>query len=343
MAALARAGVFRLRGVLVGPIAYQTYAGMLGTRLPAAAIQTADIDVAQFADISDAVDDHTDDVLAVLRAVDPSFRPVPHLRSPNAVSYEAAAGLRVDFLTPDRGRDRDAPVTLPAFGTNAQPLPFLDFLIANPEPAVVLHGAGIFVTVPAPERYAVHKLIIAGRRRGGDPKQEKDLWQAQTLMNVLLDARPAAFRAAWQEAAGRGKTWLRLMGEGLARFQHPAMRDRVLAAVGSSRSIVPALTMTFEIPHIWLDVDTDALIFFGKAGPQTVRFLVPRAVFEARANDGVTLEDARRLLRRDRKLFDAAARRKYLDSPVTLTDPIVLDAEDLAPVTLPRRGRVHPR
>jgi hypothetical protein len=33
IAALAKAGVFRLRGILVGTVAYQTYAAMLGVRL----------------------------------------------------------------------------------------------------------------------------------------------------------------------------------------------------------------------------------------------------------------------------------------------------------------------
>ena len=48
--ALAKAGVFRLRGVLVGTIAYQTYSAMLGVTLPAASLQTGDIDIAQFVD-----------------------------------------------------------------------------------------------------------------------------------------------------------------------------------------------------------------------------------------------------------------------------------------------------
>jgi hypothetical protein len=43
---LARSGVFRLRGVLVGTIAYQTYAAMLGVRLRGALTQTSDVDVA---------------------------------------------------------------------------------------------------------------------------------------------------------------------------------------------------------------------------------------------------------------------------------------------------------
>jgi hypothetical protein len=52
ISALARAGVFRLRGVLVGTVAYQTYPAMLGVKLPIAALQTGDIDIAQFKNVS---------------------------------------------------------------------------------------------------------------------------------------------------------------------------------------------------------------------------------------------------------------------------------------------------
>ncbi|MBN8905938.1 MAG: hypothetical protein J0H99_04775 [Rhodospirillales bacterium] len=123
--------------------------------------------------------------------------------------------LRVDFLTPNRGRESEEPRPLPALGTNAQPLQFLDFLIRDPEPAVVLHGAGILVAVPAPQRFAVHKLIVARQRREGG-KQEKDLAQAAALLEVLAARRPYEVRAAWHEARGRGKAWQRLLDEGLS-------------------------------------------------------------------------------------------------------------------------------
>ena len=55
--ALAKAGVFRLRGVLVGTVAYQTYSTMLGTKLPIAMLQTGDVDIAQFRNVSVAVED----------------------------------------------------------------------------------------------------------------------------------------------------------------------------------------------------------------------------------------------------------------------------------------------
>ena len=52
---LAKAGFFRMRGVLVGTVAYQCYSAVLGTRLDAAAMQTGDADFAQFRDISVAI------------------------------------------------------------------------------------------------------------------------------------------------------------------------------------------------------------------------------------------------------------------------------------------------
>src|SRR6185437_3159046 len=150
--ALARAGVFRLRGILVGTTAYQTYAAMLGARLPGALLQTNDVDIAQFTSISVAMGDQTPPMLEVLKTVDKTFREIPHTTdSRRAVSYQAAGGLRVDFITPNEGPDTDDPQRLPALRTDAQGLRFLDFLIHEPTEAVVLHGSGVYVLVPTPE------------------------------------------------------------------------------------------------------------------------------------------------------------------------------------------------
>ena len=40
----------------------------------------------------------------------------------------------------------------------------LDFLIRDPVRTVLLHRSGVPVLVPSPERFAVHKLIVATRR-----------------------------------------------------------------------------------------------------------------------------------------------------------------------------------
>ncbi|MDI3470008.1 MAG: hypothetical protein OJF62_002071 [Pseudolabrys sp.] len=235
VAALAKAGVFRLRGVLVGTVAYQTYAPMLGTRLPLQHLQTGDVDIAQFKNVSVAVEDRTPPMLDVLKGVDKTFKAVPHIHDQKSVtSYIARGGLRVDFLTPNEGPDTDAPAALSAFQTDAEPLRFLDFLIVEPEPAVLLHGTGIYVLVPAPERYAIHKLIVARRRQGGSAKRDKDAQQSAALIDVLLQKRPHDLKSAWSEAFGRGPTWRQLLTEGLALL--PDKTRNILAETVGARS-----------------------------------------------------------------------------------------------------------
>jgi hypothetical protein len=230
--ALAKAGVFRLRGVLVGTVAYQTYSPMLGTRLPRSTLQTGDVDIAQFTNVSAAVGDQTPPILEVLRQVDKTFRPLAHIHDQrNVTSYLAKGGIRVDFLTPNEGSDTDVPKPLPAFQTDAEPLRFLDFLIHDSEPAVMLHDAGIYVLVPSPQRYAVHKLIVSRRRPEGATKRDKDIHQAAALLAVLTEKRPYDLKSAWEEACQRGKTWRGLIAEGLAQVP-AATRDAVLKTVG---------------------------------------------------------------------------------------------------------------
>ncbi|MDE2488557.1 MAG: hypothetical protein KGO51_14280, partial [Alphaproteobacteria bacterium] len=196
--ALAQGGFFRLRGVLVGTVAYQAYSPLLGVRLPEASLQTADADFAQFHSISAAVQDGMPPMLELLRTVDPTFRDIPHAAdNRRSTAFVSRSGFRVEFLTPNTGSaDHDgAPAAMPALGgAAAQPLRFLDYLIHEPVRAVLLHGAGVPVLVPAPERFAVHKLIVAARRRlDGDSaaKALKDLQQATRLIEALLTLRRA--------------------------------------------------------------------------------------------------------------------------------------------------------
>lgn len=218
VAALAKAGAFRLRGVLVGTAAYQTYSAMLGEKLPGAIQQTGDVDIAQFANISTAVEDHLPPMIDVLRQVDKTFRAVPTIHGHAVTSYAAKGGFAVDFLTPNQGRDTDKPKRLPALGTDAQPLRFLDFLIRNPEPAVLLHGSGVYINVPSPYRYAVHKLMISRRRPEGAAKRDKDVHQAEALLTLLARKRSYDLKEIWNEAEQRGAEWRKLLHEGFAQL-----------------------------------------------------------------------------------------------------------------------------
>lgn len=223
-AALAEAGVFRLRAVLVGSVAFQAYPGLLGVRLPAAISRTSDIDVAQFHSIAVAVDDDIGaDLLSVLRKVDPGFDsvmdPIDGRRTLRyALRKDGQEIFSVDVLSPLRGPDRGRVTYLRALRSHAQLLRFLDYLLYQEVPAVVLHGPGIPVNVPAPERYALHKLLVSQMRisaASSQAKARKDIEQASALIGVLSKLRPGDLADAWEEMLDRGPSWRRKAARGL--------------------------------------------------------------------------------------------------------------------------------
>lgn len=221
--ALAKGGLFRLRAVLVGTVAFQCYSGILGVRLPNAAMQTGDADYAQDFAISNEVGDSLPPILDLLQTVDPTFRAVPHQGDKaRVVAFVNASDYRVEFLTGNRGSDGyiGSPSPMPALGgASAEPLRFLDFLIYEPVRTVLLHKSGVSINVPAPERYAVHKLIVASKRLTdalGRAKRDKDLLQAALLCEALVETRQGeilgdAFHEAWE----RGPSWQEAIREGI--------------------------------------------------------------------------------------------------------------------------------
>jgi hypothetical protein len=341
VAALARAGIFRLRSVLVGTVAYQCYSGMLGLRLPKALIQTSDIDIAQFTNVSVAMGDHTPPVLQVLKGVDKAFREIPHVSDPRlASSYIGKGGLRVDFLTPNEGPDTDSPQSLPALQTDAQPLRFLDFLIHEPEQAVVLHGPGIHVRVPAPERYAVHKLIISMRRRAGVAKRDKDLHQVEVLIEALSDKRAGEFKLVWEEAHQRGPTWRKLLLEGMTRLAAHS-RDLMLKTLGRPREILPGIDLSFNNPPARYDSHRDVIAFAGEALGNSVECAVSRETMEDHFGaNGLDREGRVEAFLKNRSTIERLIRTKYLSWPVEETEAVLLgtiDVEKLLPRDLESR------
>lgn len=209
IAALAEAGIFRKRAVVVGTTAFQAYGPMLGVSFPGGAHhQTEDIDIAQFPSIAIAVNDPPDEALIdTLRRVEPDIQPTDMTFWPHQpIAWRAGDGFRVEFLSPNRGPDRDEPQPLPAIGAQAQPLRYLDFLIYRERPAALLHGGGVLVNVPRPERFALHKLIVSDARQNPE-KAPKDLAQAQALIAALAISDPLDLRLALAELRDRGPKW----------------------------------------------------------------------------------------------------------------------------------------
>lgn len=328
--ALAQAGVFRLRGVLVGTVAYQTYSAMLGVRLPAASLQTGDIDIAQFRDVSVAIGDSTPPVLDTLKRVDKTFRAIPHIVDGRRVtSYASKGGLRVDFLTPNEGPETGKPQTLPALGTDAQPLRFLAFLIHEPEPAVILHNAGILVQVPSPPRYAVHKLIVSRRRREGAAKRDKDLQQAAILLEALAQKRPYELRSAWQEAYEKGPVWRQLLTEALGQIP-PAVRDSTLQIVDGRRSMIPGLDLTFSNPPARYDSSRDIVTFTGTALASPVACAISREALDDHFGaDGLGQKGRVESFNRNRSRVELMAQIKYLSWSVDGPNSVLIKTTDV--------------
>jgi len=231
--AMWKAGFFRLRGVLVGTLAFQGYAGPLGIRLGGRPLMTQDADFAQFWGISENIGESMPPPLTVLRGVDETFRQVATLDDPFvSTQYRNKAGYRVDFLTPNRGSDEHqgkAAKMTALVNTGAVPLRHLDFLIHEPERSVLLYGGDVPITIPRAERYAVHKLIVAVERRD-QVKSAKDVLQAQTLIEALAFKRPHELAAAWQTAWETGDRWRQKLEAGRARL--PAqIRDTLTAVI----------------------------------------------------------------------------------------------------------------
>lgn len=239
--AIWKAGFFRLRGVLVGTVAFQAYAGPLGIKLSGRPLQTQDADFAQFWGISQNIGDSMPPVLDVLRGVDPTFKSVPNIDDPFvATAYRNKSFYRVDFLTPNRGSDdhQRRPARMKALGgVSAQPLRHFDFLIHEPERSVLLSRGGVPVTIPRAERYAVHKLIVAVERRD-QAKAAKDILQAATLIGALAIRRPLELARSWTIAWDGGPRWQEKLEAGRARLPEAAqtaLADALSRAAAASR------------------------------------------------------------------------------------------------------------
>jgi hypothetical protein len=146
-------------------------------------ISTGDVDIAQFRGISIFIDETMPDLENVLKKVDPTFGPSFSASEQKLFGgFKNAAGFKVEFLTPNRGNKKLSTQlsAMPSLGPSvgAQVLRYLDFLIYEPIRSVVLHDAGVPVLVPAPERYAIHKLIVAiVRNESSQEKANKDINQ----------------------------------------------------------------------------------------------------------------------------------------------------------------------
>lgn len=235
--AMQKAGVFRLGGTIVGTQAFRLYEGELGVRYAFdQAAQTNDIDIASFERLSLVLEDVVSKPLTKVLA-DFEFDAVPSLERDKVWRWRQSRNeLLLEFLTPSFEAAEDLR-PLAALGVHAQSLHYLNFLIAEPIEVAITYRSGVLVQVPRPERFAVHKLIIADRRKEGPDslKSVKDRAQAAYLIDILAEDRPDDLMEAFEDAFSRGARWqerllatLRRMPETKRRLAEAGVRPESL-------------------------------------------------------------------------------------------------------------------
>jgi len=301
--ALANSGAFRLGGVLVGIHAFRHYDLTLGTHLSDNSgwvTQTDGINIAGFEKQSIAIEDSVDpDLAGELTKL--GFKPRPTInRKPSTSWILADASYAIDFLTPSF-RDEEGPVELPALKMWAQSLHYLDFLIADPIDAVTPYMEGLLVKIPRPERYAVHKLIISQRRKGGSAKAKKDIEQARTLIWAMAEDRPHQLRAAFDDANDRGPSWRKALDQ--------------------------AMNVTFKAPPLRHDFDREIVWFEGAALGASMTFAVSEEALDDHfGSKGQSAEDLIAAVRESRAAIEGMMQHKFRGEPSAET---ILTTEDV--------------
>jgi hypothetical protein len=209
LSGLANAGVFRLGAVLVGTHAYLALGNLLGVRWKSS-LRTQDIDLAAARTLQVAVPQTEADLPKALDALNMGFLPVPGLRpkSPQTSFKVRGQTLRVDLLTTAQGARDGKPVAIPRLNAAAQPLELLDYLLEAPVATPLVNGGATLVNVPDPARFALHKLIVSGRRPVAEQtKAGKDRQQAAELIEALHEDRPGDLTLAAEALRARPAVW----------------------------------------------------------------------------------------------------------------------------------------
>ena len=194
LASLHNHGLFRAGAMLVGSHAYGALLNAIGVR--AVPYATEDVDIARREALALP---GVPGFLEMLRETGIEFfeAPTPDHRAPSTSFAERGGSrLKVDLLVPSKG-DEYPTIPVPELKAHAQGLPYLACLLGASQEIPILssHGA-VMVRVPVPERYAIHKLIVSQLRNKTSGKPDKDLRQAATLIEALVERYPGAIEDA---------------------------------------------------------------------------------------------------------------------------------------------------
>lgn len=223
--------------VLVGSHAYGALLNELA--VAAAGYRTQDIDVARAQPLAVALG-HEADFTSLLKETGMPFVPVPGMpsdRPSGSFKLPGAENLGVDLLI--AGERTGDIVAVKELGAHAQSIAYLGFLLDDSIDAIVLSPNQVIpVRVPAPERFALHKLYASQSRRSDRDKIGKDLLQAAVLGARVEEETPGrlgeVFRSMPRAAKERTKRAAGAAAK-LAERAHPEGFHALLKIAGGRR------------------------------------------------------------------------------------------------------------
>ncbi len=254
---LAEKGLFSAGAILVGTHAYLAFQNQFGVRFLHGQ-GTLDPDFAHAGkNVSMALPKNLNlDAPAAIDSLNMGFIP-NNSRTTYTKSDEPDFDL--DFLTSQR-RGGDEPVQLPRFNLTMQPLRFMELSLEDPMRGTMLSRAGpIVVNQPRPARYAIHKLLVHGERPPEQrTKARKDIAQAASLMDYLLDHDTEETATMWRSVSQRGAGWRKRLEQGyqamISAFPAASFHERLphaLAARGAGYGDNPKLRRDRRLATLW--------------------------------------------------------------------------------------------
>lgn len=215
---------FEAGALLIGSHAYGALLNQLGAR--AAPYATQDVDIASGAKLA-FEEPPSRSFLESLKTSGIEFFEVPQLnrRKPGTSFKETGrSSFQVDLLVPSDS-DEAGTVALPELRAHATALPYLRYLLREPQQSIILAREGCcMVNVPSPERFALHKLIVSQLRKARSEKSGKDILQASVLFAILADNHPGALETAAKQVPA--SAWKHVEAAAIVARRHLAPHPR---------------------------------------------------------------------------------------------------------------------
>lgn len=220
---LAEYGFFKRGGILVGTHAFLTMCNMLGIS-PQERMQTQDVDFAHAGkNISVALPSNIKvETRTALESLEMGLIPISTFNGTEGARYlnPADPAFMVDFLTSKISRKND-PIHIEGLSISLQPLKFMEFSMKDTVQAAALGNDGaVIVNIPRPDRFAIHKLIVSAERKVSETaKINKDIRQANVLIQYYMDFRPDDMIETCKEAKENGPGWEKRLRSGIFKLK----------------------------------------------------------------------------------------------------------------------------